>query len=146
MKRVFVLVAILSATFLAAQPAAAQCPSGVSAPLQAFVGAWSFKMEGVAADGYVSAGSFKASVVPKGTGSAGALLVSSTAIKSGTVVRQDNFSGTFDVNADCSGGSFSFKTNLYSVTVDFWFTSGLTKIYFVSSDPALSVSGEAART
>ena len=62
MKRFNTLAICAVACILLAPLANAQCPTGITNPLQVLVGTWTFKAQGAGTTNYASAGQFTASV------------------------------------------------------------------------------------
>ena len=146
MKRWIFAITCAAAFCLSAPLAEAQCPATITNPLQALVGTWSFKAEGVFPLSYVSAGQFKASVTTdRGGNIVGMLDIIDTVVKNGTVVRQERYQGKYQIFPDCSGGVLILNSGQNHIEYDFWFIEGMTEIFMVSNDPGLPVSGEASK-
>jgi hypothetical protein len=138
-------LACASAALFTAPQAHAQCPAGTSNPLSVLVGKWTYDMDGTAQGGvpYAAAGQFVASVdVSKVASGVGRLIVTQTASEG---ARQEVDAGTYQVSADCSGGTLTFTLSQHSLQFDFFFDENFTEIRFVATTPGVAVRGSAEK-
>ncbi|MCU1233641.1 MAG: hypothetical protein JWP63_1608 [Candidatus Solibacter sp.] len=137
MKRCMSMLALcLLMSVLVGKQAHAQCPAGVTNPLQALAGSWAFKLTGL---NFGAAGIFTATVgvdprIPAVT--QGLLSATTTSNNNGIVVRQETETNSikYQVFPDCSGGTITLVATSRPITFDFYFLEGFTEIYLVSID------------
>ena len=135
MNRCMTLVAIcILAGVALARNAHAQCP------LTTLSGTWTFQIEGVAVP-FASVGRFTATV----NNNRGVLNIVETSNNTGFflpfaagVFRDNNFTGTFQLNSDCSGGILQFATAQTGIFVgrvfEFFFAHAGNEMFFVNID------------
>lgn len=108
-----------------------QCDSGVLA------GRWSFKSSGTTRAGnFTQAGNF--------TGNGGGLVLIVSTNDNFNVTQDEQASGKFQINPDCSGGTMSFFGS-HPVTYEFWFVNGFNNVNLISVGSSLIASGDAAK-
>jgi hypothetical protein len=122
----------------------AQCPQGTD-PLQLLVGTWTFSTNGFspAIQPFASSGQFTASISTRAGNRIGLLSITSTASLNGQIVRQEIDAGTYQIFADCSGGTLTFNLSSRPLAFDFWFANGGTEISFVSITSGGTIHGTA---
>jgi hypothetical protein len=139
----------VAATLFIAPHARAQCPAGVTDPRTVLVGTWTYEMRGSAPIApprhYTAAGRFAAFIgvipgAPVGTPPVGRLTITQSSSEG---ARQEVDAGTFQVFADCSGGTLTFNLSQRFLQFDFWFDENFSEIRFVSTTSGVSVKGTA---
>ena len=129
--------AILSIT----SPAHAQCPDGVTNPVEVLFGTWTFDMHGqIRAAPFASAGQFTAALKTVNGAQVPTLTITQTTSDG---ARLETDTGTFQVFPDCSGGTLTFNTSSRPFQFDFWFDEFFSEIRFVSTSTGVSVKGTA---
>lgn len=147
--------------------APAGCPAGVTNPIQLLVGNSSFVARGFGPqavlrrivtfstdrrDGggwgqedssYAIAGTWNASLGADPR--IGRLLINATSDLSGSITRQEFDAGSFQANADCSGGQLIFNLSSHPVQFDFWWAEGFQRLAFISTSAGVPVIGSASR-
>ncbi len=152
MKRYITLFALcLLAAFVAAPQAHAQCNAGPGNPL---TGTWTYHTEGASLFSttppvffvYVSGGRFTAtSGVDVHNNPVGLLSVIATTNRNLSMFRLGQSRGTYQINADCSGGSLVFMDGEANIQFDFWFAAGNTEMYWVTNELGVLATGVAKR-
>jgi hypothetical protein len=125
-------------------PSSAACPAGTSNPLNVFAGTWTFAMDGQAPSGtpFAAAGQFAAAVNPVNNTPTGLVAVTQS---SSTTVSMETDTGTYQVLADCSGGSMVFNVSNQPTSFDFWFANAFNELSFVSTKAGVELRGSAKR-
>jgi len=130
-------ISFLVGFFLVTQ-ASAQCPAGVTNPLQVLVGTWAYQLDGLAPSAaivFASAGQFTASIGTDRAGNPiGRLAITATSNQNGSVTRLEADAGTYQVFPDCSGGSLTFNLSSSPVAGDFFFDEEFTQVIIVITD------------
>lgn len=114
-----------------------------ASPLQTFAGTWVFSYEGFQfpPTAFLTAsGRFVATVGPRG----GVLRITQTASIDGSPARHEFDAGSFQLNADCTGGHLTFNTSSRPIQLDFFFSDPNT-IVFAGSNSGDIVVGKAQR-
>jgi hypothetical protein len=115
-------------------------------PLQLLTGTWTFSTDGfIGLQPFASAGSFTASLGTRGGNQIGILTITTTTSQNGQIVRLETDAGTYQINADCSGGTLTFNLSSRPLTFDFWFTQDGNQIRLVSSLAGITLRGNATR-
>ena len=138
----FSVLCILTVLLLATQAQAQSCPAGITNPLQLLTGAtWTFSTEasqfippGSALQGY-----FTASISPTGQGVLRIVETVNQLMTLGTITRDAQVSGRYQVYGDCSGGELMFMLNNYAVQYEFVFVNGFSELYLLSEQ--ISIQG-----
>jgi hypothetical protein len=98
-------------------------------------------------DPYAIAGFWNASVgLNRANSPVGLLAItaSSNLGYGGSITRLESDAGSFQANADCSGGTLTLNLSSRPVQLDFWYAAGFQKLYFVATN-GMPVLGEASR-
>jgi hypothetical protein len=119
------------------------CPAGVVDPLTLLAGTWTFHAEDAASG---SAGMFTAQI----KNGLGFLTVIETTTNFGiftpAVLRDQQFTGKYQVYPDCSGGELLFNVGLNAVQYEFVFVDGGAEIFMLSdSATPLSITSPVLR-
>jgi hypothetical protein len=122
--------------------AGAQCPASVTNPLNLISGTWAFQTnDGLSGDATV--GTFAASTAPirNSTVLQGVLSIKETFNNAAVIEIQTTGTGSYRVNADCSGGVLNFKVadNVYQYA--FVMQPGGTEMYLVSENEGVPNTG-----
>ncbi len=138
MKRTLVIAIFGVATVCLSTEARAQCPSGLTSPLQLITGqTWVFQTESAGSPvGQSSIGRFTATFVPPSTSlpfGRGTLAITETLNNGNYVTAGVTLPGTYQINPDCSGGNFSFNSGAEAVVFAFIFVNGSTEMYMTST-------------
>jgi hypothetical protein len=147
------------------------CPAGLTDPLQLLPVRWTFTARGGSPliqtgpvgpifnsvrgavldtgldDPYAIAGFWNASVgVNRANVPVGLLAITATSNLGfgGSVTRREADAGSFQANANCSGGTLTFNLSSRPVQFDFWYVDGFQKLYFIATN-GMPVLGEASR-
>jgi hypothetical protein len=127
-----------------ASASAITCPSN---PLDALTGTWTYSTEGLtgAAVPFSSSGLFLASTGAGRSGNVTGLLnITNTSSQNGLITSQEVDGGSFQVNANCSGGTLTFNLSTRPLQFDFWFIDD-HEIRFVSTSAGFTIRGTATR-
>ena len=63
----------------------------------------------------------------------------------GAFTRQEFDVGSYQANADCSGGQLIFNLSSHPVQFDFWWAEGFQRLAFISTSAGVPVIGSASR-
>ena len=158
MKRSLFALAATAALSFTADNAQAQCPAN---PLTALSGNYVFSAEGIAPFVYGITGVMKASTgVDRAGQPVGLLTITATSFYEPDVLRfkrqpfdassdarsatrLESDIGTYQINANCSGGTLYFNLSSRPMQYDFWFSDGGRQLVFVSILNGLPARGRA---
>ena len=125
-------------------PSNAACPAGTANPNGVLTGTWTFAMDGQNPLGtaFAAAGQFTAAVNTVNNTQTGIVAVTQSL---STPISSEKDSGTYQILPDCSGGSMTFNVFNQPLSFDFWFSSALSELSFVSTQPGVELKGSARR-
>ena len=140
-----IFATILVAVFLLLAPRAeAQCPPGITNPLQILTTSYAFKVfpgqlvptTNLQPDTgfYYSAGRFRGSIGKDTNGNPRGVLSITASSNSGVrgITRQEADAGSYTILPDCSGGTLIFNLSTRPAQFDFWFGDGFKALFGVS--------------
>ena len=125
-------------------PSNAACPSQTSSPLTLLTGTWTFDVGGQAPLGTTvnAAGQFTAAMSTVNETPVGIVSVTQS-LSSATTPEIE--SGSYQVSADCSGGTLAFNIGAQPIEFHFWFDDKFGEIRFVSTTANAAIRGSAKR-
>jgi hypothetical protein len=96
---------------------------------------------------YAAAGQFTAFIgvipgAPAGTPAVGRLTITQS---SSDGAKQEVDAGTYQIFADCSGGTLTFNLSTRALQFDFWFDENFGEIRFVATTPGVAIRGTSER-